>query len=178
MRSRMKRLGSVGLTWAMFCGIALPAERASARSMVNTANNPAARAALAKALAAGSLDQVRVAWTVWSTRDVSQTVEIKKGRLSRYGGMVKNARNERALTDDEKKQLLEALRGARADKLVWIDRDVKNDNDRVLNLDVFKADGSVDPVGAFVRTGSMWRNGATAPLAELLEKWLSSSDGK
>jgi hypothetical protein len=135
--------------------------------------NTEARAACGKALAAGDLAQLRIAWTWWPTRETSQTAEVKGGKLSRYGGMLRNARKERPLTDDEKKQLLAALRTAHADKLVWIDRDVKNEQDRVLNVDVVKPDGELDPVGAFVRTGTLWHAGATAPLADLLEKWLA-----
>lgn len=135
--------------------------------------NTEARAACGQALAAGDLGKLRVAWTWWPSREMSQTVEVKGGKLARYGGMLRNSRKERALTDEEKKQLLDALRAARADKLVWIDRDVKNEQDRVLNLDVLKEGGEPDPVGAFVRTGTLWRSGATAPLAELLERWLA-----
>ncbi len=139
--------------------------------------NTAGRAACRKALDAGNLDAIRVGWTVWLTREVSQTVEIAHGKLTRKGGYVRNARSERLLTDDEKKQLLEALRAARVDKLVWVDRDVKNDQDRVLNLDVFVG-ADTQPVGAFVRTGSTWHSGATAPLAALLEKWLAPDQPK
>jgi hypothetical protein len=135
--------------------------------------NVAARVALGKALGKGDLDGVRVAWTIWQTREVSQTVEIQKGKLVRKGGYVKNERSERPLTPEEKTALLAALRGAHADKLVWIDRDVKNDQDRVLNLDIVQGDGSLSPVGAFVRTGSTWHSGATSALADVLEKWLS-----
>ncbi len=140
--------------------------------------NVAARVALGKALGKGDLDGVRVAWTIWQTREISQTVEIQKGKLVRKGGYVKNSRNERALTGDEKTALLGALRTARADKLVWIDRDVKNDQDRVLNLDIVQSDGSLSPVGAFVRTGSTWHSGATTGLADLLEKWLAPGEQK
>ena len=170
---RMQRAWVVVAVLASGGALLMPVSPSAAKSMVNGSNNPAARAAAGKALAKGDVDALRIAWTVWTTRDVSQTVEIKKGRLSRYGGMVKNARSERALTDEEKRQLLSALREAKVDRLVWIDRDVKGENDRVLNVDVLKADGGVDPVGAFVRTNSTWRSGATEALANLLDKWLS-----
>jgi len=154
--------------------VACVASIASARGPQNAAG----RAACKKALDAGNLDAIRVGWTVWLTREISQTVEIEKGKLVRKGGWVKNARTERPLAPDEKKQLLDALRAAHADKLVWIDRDVKNDQDRVLNLDVIQPDGTLLPAGAFVRSGAIWHGGATAPLAALLEKWLAPSDAK
>jgi hypothetical protein len=155
---------------------ALCAAGATAQAKGKGNQNAPARAELAKALASGNLDGVRVAWTVWPTRDSSQTAEVKKGRVYRYGGILRNSKSDRALTDDEKKQLLAALRTAKADKLVWIDRDVKNDQDRVLNLDVMM-NGEYAPVGAFVRTGAIWHSGATANLAELLEKWLNATGG-
>jgi len=81
--------------------------------------NQAARAACAAALARGDLDALRIAWTQWLDRSVSLTVEVKGGKLSRYGGLLKNQRSERALSGDERKALLEALRTARVDRLVW-----------------------------------------------------------
>jgi hypothetical protein len=163
----------LSLSLAACAAVAAPSP-ASARGV----QNGPARAACGKALQRGDLDAIRVGWTVWLTREISQTVEIAQGKLARRGGYVRNARSERPLTDDEKRQLLAGLRAARVDKLVWVDRDVKNDQDRVLNIDLLKQDGSVDPVGAFVRTGASWRSGATAPLAALLEKWLAPGESK
>lgn len=131
-----------------------------------------ARAECAKLLAAGNLDGLRIAWTQWQSREVSNSVEIKHGKLLHYGGSLRNARKERALTDAEKKELLAALVGARVDKLVWINRDVKNDMDRVLNVDVLKPGDAQLAVGAFVRTHQIWHMGGTKTLADLLEKWL------
>jgi hypothetical protein len=142
------------------------------RSALAKDDTAKARAALGKALDAGNLDEVRVAWTIWLDRNVSQTVEIKKGKMVRYGGVQKNERKERVLTDPEKKELVGALRDANAPKLVWINRDVKNQYDRVLNIDMLKADGSSDPVGAFVRTKTIWSRPPTDKLFALLEKWL------
>ena len=134
--------------------------------------NVAARVALGKALAAGELDAVRIGWTYWPTRELSLTVQIEKGRLRRHGSLLKGDRSERPLTTDERKALLEALREAKVERLAWVDRDVKNERDRVLNLDVFQGPRAV-PIGAFVRMGSTWRTGPTAKLAELLERWLA-----
>jgi len=152
--------------------ILLAAAPVAAKGKADPAN-VAARAACAEVLAKGNLDGLRVGWTQWLDRSVSLTVEVKGGKLLRYGGRMKNQKSERALTEAERKELLEALRGARADRLVWIDRDVKSENDRVLNLDVVAAGGAPQPVGAFVRSLSTWRSGATSPLADLLEKWLA-----
>jgi hypothetical protein len=143
---------------------------AVARPRVDTSGP--ARAACAKALARGELDAIRVGWTAWPTREIWESVVVERGRLTRSGGQLKNAKKVRPLTDGEKKALLDALRAARVDKLVWVDRDVKNGNDRVLNLDVLRADREPTAVGAFVRIGSTWRSGTTAALAELLERWL------
>ncbi|MSP61527.1 MAG: hypothetical protein EXR72_14545 [Myxococcales bacterium] len=132
-----------------------------------------ARAAFKEALARGDVDGLRVSWTMWLDRSVSLTVEVKKGKLTRFGGLPKGQRSERAVTADEKKELLAALRGARADALMVVNRDVKNERDRVLNLDVVQPDGALLQVGAFVRISSTWRTGPTAPLADLLEKWLA-----
>ena len=137
------------------------------------AGDGAARAQVAKALARGDLDSVRVAWTVWPTREIWETVEVKRGRLYHAGGQLKGAKRQRPLADGEKQALLQALRAARPEKLVWIDRDVKNDGDRVLNVDFLPpGDGEPLAIRAFVRSGSAWRTGATAPLAALLEQWL------
>ena len=134
--------------------------------------NQGARAALAKAIQAGDLGSIRVAWTVWQDRNMSQTLEIKQGKMVRSGGMKTNNRSERPLTDDEKKQLMAALKEGKVQGLVFLNRDVKNQYDRVLNLDVLKADGSMDEIGAFVRTKTIWDTGATAALSKLLESWL------
>jgi hypothetical protein len=143
-------------------------------SQRNKAGNEEGRAACSQALARGQLDALRVAWTWWPDRSTSQTVEVKRGRLARFGGRLKGERSERALTPEERKALLDALRAARVDKLTIVDRDVKSDQDRVLNIDVLAAGGEPIPVGgAFVRTGSLWHSGATAALADLLEKWLA-----
>ena len=132
-----------------------------------------ARAVCARALAAGDLASLRVGWTMWESRQVSRTVEIQGVHLVRRGGAKTNARLERDLTADEQKQLLAALREARADKLLWINRDVKNEYDRVLNIDVLQPPGPSLPVGAFLRTRTTWNRGETRPLAELLERWLT-----
>lgn len=130
------------------------------------------KAAVAKAIGAGDLNSVRIAWTIWQDRNMSQTLEIKKGKFIRYGGVHKNERAERDLKPEERKALLEALASARVDKLVWINRDVKNQFDRVLNVDLVKPDGSLEQMNAFVRTKFIWERPPTDKLAGLLEKWL------
>lgn len=131
------------------------------------------KADVAKAVTDGNLAAIRVAWTIWQDRNMSQTVEIKKGRFIRYGGVQKNERVERDLKPEEKKALLAALADARVDKLIWINRDVKNQFDRVLNIDLVKPDGSLQPMNAFVRTKFIWDHPPTDKLAALLERWLS-----
>ena len=136
-----------------------------------------ARAECARVLAAGNLDGLRIAWTQWQSREMSTSIEIKHGKLLHYGGALRNSRKERALTDAEKKELMAALVAAHVDRLVWINRDVKNDMDRVLNVDVLKAGDAQLAVGAFVRTHQIWHSGATRTLADLLEKWLGEKTG-
>ncbi len=162
----MSFLNRVNMIWMVLLLAAGVAEAKEDKAAAKT------KAAVAKAVSDGNLDVVRVAWTIWQDRNMSQTLEIKKGKFIRYGGVHKNEREERALKPEERKALLEALTAARVDKLVWINRDVKNQFDRVLNIDLVKPDGSLEPMNAFVRTKFIWDRPPTDKLAALLEKWL------
>ena len=108
-----------------------------------------------------------------STRLASaDLVRLARGRLNRSGGATKETRSERPLTVAERSALLAALRAARLDRLLWVDRAIKNDRDRALDLAVFGPDGVALPLGSYVRMGATFRSGPTAALAELLEQWL------